>query len=180
MQLNIVSVTPEDMHRTAITSRAKSPVVRMLYEEVFELTKDTAKSLVLEHDEDFDKTRVILSQCSKRAGVDLDIVPDRPKNRILFKLKQGGPGVRRQPSAPTSMQPRDMEEMKKRSNAIQNAALELGRRQMVVSAQEVVDHLKERQFNLDVPRPTTSVSAVMRNMREFQHTDKGQFRYRGF
>lgn len=180
MQLKIVDITPEDMHKTAIMSRAKSPVVRMLYAEVFELTKDTAKSLVLEDDEDFDKTRVILSQCSKRAGVDLDIVPDRPKNRILFKLKQGGTGVRRQPSPPNSLTARDMEEMRKRSNAIQNAALELGRRQMVVSAQEVVDHLKEKEYDLDVPRPTTSVSAVMRNMREFEHTDKGQFRFRGF
>lgn len=180
MQLNIVNITPDDMHKTSIMSRAKSPVMRLLYEEVFGLTKETAKSLILEDDEDFDKTRVILSQCSKRSGIDLDIVPDRPKNRILFKLKAGSQGIRRQPGGASSAVPRDMEEMRKRSNAIQDAALELGRRQMVVSAQEVVDHLKEGGYDLNVPRPTTSVSAVMRRMREFAHTDKGQFRYRGF
>ena len=180
MRLNIVSIDSEDMHRTSIISRTKSPVYRTLYEEIFDLSKDSAKSVVLDYGEDFDKIRVILTQCSKRAGIDLDIVPDRPGNRILFKLKEGGQGARRPMASRPAVPPRDMEEMRQRSNAIQDAAVELGRQQIVVSAHEVVDHLKDKGFELDVPRPTTSVSAVMRNMSEFEHTDKGQFRFRAF
>lgn len=182
MALTIVPIDPEDMFRTQVLSRAKNPVMQALYREIFDLLgreKGSAREIVLEFGDDFDRIRSLLTQCSKRTGIELWVVPDRIKNRILFTLKdtQGG----RKPPPPTaSPTPRDQEEARQRADAIKEAALELARSRPVVSAQEVVDHLRMSGFNLDVRRPTTSVSAVMRNMNEFEHTDMGQFRFRAY
>ena len=182
MPLTIVPIDAEDMFRTQVLSRAKNPTMQALYREIFDLLgreKGAAREIVLDYDEDFDRIRALLAQCSKRTGIELWVVPDRIKNRIMFTLKntQGG----RKPPPPTaSPTPRDQEEARLRADAIKDAALELARQRPVVSAQEVVDHLRMNGVNLEVRRPTTSVSAVMRNMREFEHTDMGQFRYRAY
>lgn len=182
MALTIVPIDPEDMFRTQVLSRAKNPTMQALYREIFDLMgreKGAAREIQLDFGDDFDRVRQLLAQCSKRTGIELWVIPDRIKNRILFTLKntQGG---RKPPAPTTSPTPRDQEEARQRADAIRDAALELARQRPVVSAQEVVDHLRMNGVNLDVRRPTTSVSAVMRNMAEFEHTETGQFSFRAY
>ena len=179
MALNIVAVDAKEMNRARILNRSKSPAMQLIYRSIFELESGDAKSIQVEFGDEFEKIRTMLAACAKRAGIDLWVVPDRPANRIMFTLKDptATRSIERQVSSAAPTPPRDQEEMRQRSNAIREAAIELGLGNPVVSAQEVVDHLRGKGTDLDVPRPTTSVSAVMRNMTEFERTDKGQFRY---
>ena len=59
------------------------------------------------------------------------------------------------PSA--SRTPEDQAALIDRREKIREAALTLGRQRPQISAQEVVDHLRDTGNQLDLPRPTTAV-----------------------
>ena len=181
MPIEIVEVDLAEMHRTALLSRAKSPHVRALYEAMFSLKPGEAKAVIAEPDEDLSQIRNLVTQCAARANIDLQIVVDRIAGRVLFTHKPNKPGSSDAMHGPasTSRTPEDQAALIDRRERIREAALALGQQRPQISAQEVVDHLRDTGKQLDLPRPTTAVSAVMRNMREFDRIGRSRFSYRG-
>ena len=178
MPIEIVAVDLAEMHRTALLSRAKSSHVRALYEAMFSLKPGEAKAVIAEPGEDLAQIRNLVTQCAARANIDLQIVVDRIAGRVLFTHKpdqsKSGDAI---PAA--SRTPEDQAALIDRREKIREAALSLGRQRPQISAQEVVDHLRDTGNQLDLPRPTTAVSAVMRNMSEFDRIGRSRFSYRG-
>ena len=180
MAIEIVEVDLDEMHRTALLSRAKSPQVRALYEAMFSLKPGEAKAVIAEPGEELSQIRGMVTQCAARANLDLQIVVDRVAGRILFTHKpahsmDGADST----VAGGSRSPEQQAAQIVRREKIREAALALGRERPQISAQEVVDYLRDTGDELDLPRPTTAVSAVMRNMNEFEHVDRSRFTYLG-
>ncbi len=180
MPIEIIEVDIDEMHRTALLSRAKSPKVRALYEAMFSLKPGDAKAVIVEPGEELSQIRSMVTQCAARANLDLEIVVDRVAGRILFTHKPADSDD----GSPLSMSlgsrsPEEQATRIDRRDRIRDAALALGREQPQISAQEVVDYLRDQGEELDLPRPTTAVSAVMRHMPEFEHVDRSRFTYRG-
>lgn len=176
MPIEIVAVDPAEMRRTALMNRAKNDNVRAIYTALFDLGPGSGKQIIAEPGDDLGKLRVLLQQCAARTGHELNIVTDRVAGRILFTLKRVDGGTRAPRGTGKSAQ--EIEEALARRDMIRDAALELGSRQPVISAQEVVDSLADNDLS-DVSRPATAVSAVVRNMPEFEHIGQSQFRYIG-
>ena len=181
MPIEIVEVDLAEMHRTALLSRAKSPHVRALYEAMFSLKPGDAKAVIAEPDEDLSQIRNLVTQCATRANLDLQIVVDRIEGRVLFTHKPSQPeaGKDMPGTSSASRTPEDQAALIDRREKIREAALILGRQNPQISAQEVVDHLRDTGNQIDLPRPTTAVSAVMRNMKEFHRVGRSRFSYHG-
>ncbi len=180
MPIEIVEVDLDEMHRTALLSRAKSPQVRAIYEAMFSLKPGGAKAVIAEPGEEISQIRNMITQCATRANVDLQIVVDRVAGRVLFTQKPSQPAADSStPVATASRTPEEQAAQQDRRDRIRQAALELGRQHPQISAQEVVDYLRDTGNQLDLPRPTTAVSAVMRNMPEFDHIDRSRFSFKG-
>ncbi len=180
MPIEIVEVDLDEMRRTALLSRAKSPQVRAIYEAMFSLKPGEAKAVISEPGEEISQIRNMITQCASRANMDLQIVVDRVAGRVLFTLKPSQSSS--DPSSPAMSSTRTPEEQaaqQDRRERIREAALAVGKERPQISAQEVVDYLRNNGNELDLPRPTTAVSAVMRNMPEFEHIDRSRFSYRG-
>ena len=181
MPIEIVEVDLTEMRRTALLSRAKSPSVRALYEAMFSLEPGAAKAVIAEPGEELSQIRNLVTQCATRANVDLQIVVDRVGGRVLFTHKPSQPmDGEAMPSRPSvSRTPEEQAAQIDRREKIREAARALGKERPQISAQEVVDYLRDTGNELDLPRPTTAVSAVMRNMSEFEHIDRSRFSFRG-
>jgi hypothetical protein len=180
MPIEIVEVDLDEMHRTALLSRAKSPQVRAIYEAMFSLKPGEARAVIAEPGEEISQIRNMITQCATRANLDLQVVVDRIAGRVLFTQKPSQPSAEAStPVATASRTPEEQAAQQDRRDRIRQAALELGRQHPQISAQEVVDYLRDTGNQLDLPRPTTAVSAVMRNMPEFEHIDRSRFSYRG-
>ena len=181
MPIEIVEVDLTEMRRTALLSRAKSPHVRALYEAMFSLEQGGARAVIAESGEELSQIRNLVTQCAARAEMNLQIVVDRIGGRVLFTHKPNetadGDAVPPRPSV--SRTPEEQAAQVERREKIRAAALALGRERPQISAQEVVDYLRHSGNELDLPRPTTAVSAVMRNMSEFEHIDRSRFSYHG-
>ena len=182
MPIEIVEVDLADMRRIALVSRAKSPQVRAIYEAMFSLQPGEAKAVVLEPGEELSQVRNLINQCATRANMDLEIVVDRVAGRVLFTHKPGQSDKRPIPAASgisLSRSPEEQAAMLERRDKIREAAAALGRERPQISAQEVVDYLRDQGTVLDMSRPTTAVSAVMRNMQEFERVGQSRFSYMG-
>ncbi len=182
MPIEIVEVDLAEMRRTALLSRAKSPQVRMLYEAMFSLQPGEAKAVIVEPGEDISQLRNLLALCATRANIDLQIVSDRVMDRVLFTLNPNQPDATESlPMRPvTPMRTaEDQAAMIDRRERIRAAALAYGKDHPQISAQEVVDYLRDIGDPLDLPRPTTAVSAVMRKMDEFERVGQSRFSYIG-
>jgi hypothetical protein len=180
MVFEIVEIDPAEMHRTALITRAKSPRIRALYEALFSLQKGEAKAAVVEPGEDLTQIRNMVANCAARANVELQIVVDRVAQRVLFTHKPSRSQQRPlMPSSATSRTPEELVAMEERREKIREAALTLGRERPQISAQEVIDHLRDNGIRFDVPRPATAASAVIRNMSEFERVGQSRFAYRG-
>ena len=180
MPIEIVEVDLDEMRRTALLSRAKSPQVRAIYEAMFSLKPGEAKAVISEPGEEISQIRNMITQCASRADMDLQIVVDRVAGRVLFTLKPSQSAADPTSSAASSTRtPEEQAAQQDRRERIREAALAVGKERPQVSAQEVVDYLSNSGNELDLPRPTTAVSAVMRNMPEFEHIDRSRFSYRG-
>ena len=180
MPIEIVEVDLAEMQRTALLNRAKSPQVRAIYEAMFSLQPGEAKAVIADPGEELSQIRNLITQCASRANLDLQIVVDRVAGRVLFTQKPVQPGQENTPvpSSP-SRSPEEQAAAEYRRDRIRVAALELGRQRPQISAQEVVDLLRDRGEAIAMSRPTTAVSAVMRNMPEFERVDRGRFTYLG-
>ncbi len=181
MPIEIVEVDLTEMRRTALLSRAKSPNVRALYEAMFSLEPGGAKAVIAEPGEELSQIRNLVTQCAARADMNLQIVVDRIGGRVLFTHKphDSNDGETTPPRPSVSRTPEEQAAQVERREKIRAAALALGRERPQISAQEVVDYLRHSGNELDLPRPTTAVSAVMRNMSEFEHINRSRFSYRG-
>ncbi len=181
MPIEIVEVDLAEMHRTALLSRAKSPHVRALYEAMFSLKPGEAMAVIADPGEDLSQMRNLVTQCATRANLDLQIVVDRISGRILFTHKPNKPSPTDAFPGPSSTgrSPEDQAALVERRMKIREAALALGAERPQISAQEVVDYLRDTGEGLDLPRPTTAVSAVMRNMAEFDRIGRSRFAFRG-
>lgn len=180
MPIEIVEVDLDEMRRTALLSRAKSPQVRAIYEAMFSLKPGEAKAAIAEPGEEISQIRNMITQCASRANMDLQIVVDRVGGRVLFTLKPSQSSADPSSSVATSTRtPEEQAAQQDRRERIREAALAVGKERPQISAQEVVDYLRDTGNQLDLPRPTTAVSAVMRNMPEFEHIDRSRFSYRG-
>ncbi len=180
MPIEIVEVDLDEMRRTALLSRAKSPQVRALYEAMFSLKPGEAKAVIAEPGEEISHIRNMITQCATRANMDLQIVVDRVAGRVMFTLKPSQASSDSASSIVTSSRtPEEQAAQQDRRDKIREAAMAVGREHPQISAQQVVDYLRDTGNQLDLPRPTTAVSAVMRNMPEFEHIDRSRFSYRG-
>lgn len=181
MPIEIVEVDLAELRRTALLSRAKSPQVRALYEAMFSLQPGDAKAVIAEAGEDLSQIRNLVTQCAARASMDLQIVVDRVAGRVLFTHKPSHEVDDDAPMSRSSVSrtPEDQAAQMDRRDKIREAALTIGKERPQISAQEVVDYLRDNGNPLDLPRPTTAVSAVMRNMPEFEHVDRSRFTYHG-
>ena len=180
MPIEIVEVDLDEMRRTALLSRAKSPQVRAIYEAMFSLQPGEAKAVIAEQGEEISQIRNMITQCATRANMDLQIVVDRVASRVLFTLKPSQSSADASSSTATSTRtPEEQAAQQDRRDKIREAALAVGKERPQISAQEVVDYLRDTGNELDLPRPTTAVSAVMRNMPEFEHIDRSRFSYQG-
>lgn len=180
MPIEIVEVDLDEMRRTALLTRAKSPHVRAIYQAMFSLKPGEAKAVIAEPGEEISQIRNMITQCATRANMGLQIVVDRVAGRVLFTLKPSRSSADSpSPAATSTRTPEEQAAQQDRRDRIREAALAVGREHPQISAQEVVDYLRETGIELDLPRPTTAVSAVMRNMPEFEHVDRSRFSYRG-
>ena len=180
MPIEIVEVDPDEMRRTALLSRAKSPQVRAIYEAMFSLRPGEAKAAVAEPGEEISQIRNMITQCATRANMDLQVVVDRVGGRVLFTLKPSNASADPSSSVvPSTRTPEEQAAQQDRRERIREAALAVGKERPQISAQEVVDYMRDSGNELDLPRPTTAVSAVMRNMPEFEHIDRSRFSFRG-
>ena len=179
MPIEIVEVDLDEMRRTALLTRAKSPQVRAIYQAMFSLRPGEAKAVVAEPGEEISQIRNMITQCANRANMDLQIVVDRVGGRVLFTLKPGNSSADPSSLSPSSRTPEEQAAQQDRRERIREAALAVGKERPQVSAQEVVDYMRDTGDELDLPRPTTAVSAVMRNMPEFEHIDRSRFSFRG-
>ncbi len=180
MPIEIVEVDLAEMHRTALLNRAKSPQVRAMYEAMFSLQSGEAKAVVADPGEDLSQIRNLVAQCATRANLDLQVVLDRVGGRVLFTQKPTQAGQKETPvPAKSSRSPEELAALVQRRERIRKAALDLGRERPQISAQEVVDFMRDSGDAIDTARPTTAVSAVMRNMPEFEHVDRSRFTYLG-
>ncbi len=181
MPIEIVEVDLDEMRRTALLSRAKSPQVRAIYQAMFSLKPGEARAVIAEPGEEISQIRNMITQCATRADMDLQIVVDRLAGRVLFTLKpnQSSTDSSSSPVSTTTRTPEEQAAQQDRRDRIREAALALGMEHPQISAQEVVDYMRDSGHELDLPRPTTAVSAVMRNMPEFEHVDRSRFSYRG-
>ena len=181
MAIEITEVDLAEMHRTALLNRAKSPNVRALYEAMFSLKPGEAKAVIAESGGDLSQIRNLVTQCATRANMELQIVVDRIAGRVLFTNKPNQPHSTDTVKGPLSATrtPEDQAALVERRMKIREAALELGMQRPQISAQEVVDHLRDMGNELELPRPTTAVSAVVRNMSEFDRIGQSRFSYRG-
>lgn len=180
MPIEIVEVDLAEMQRTALINRAKSPQVRALYEAMFSLQPGEAKAAIADPGEELSQIRNLVAQCASRANLNLQIIVDRVAGRVLFTQKPGQSN--RKQSSATAQPARSAEEQAaliQRRERIREAALELGQDRPQISAQEVVDFMRDSDDAIDMARPTTAVSAVMRNMPEFERVDRSRFSYRG-
>lgn len=180
MPIEIVEVDLAEMHRTALLNRAKSPQVRAIYEAMFSLQAGEAMAVIPEPDEELSQIRNLVTQCAARANLDMQVVVDRVAGRVLFTQKPPQAGQKETPVQAKSA--RSLEEqaaLAQRRERIREAALALGRERPQISAQEVVDFLRDSGDAINTARPTTAASAVMRNMPEFEHVDRSRFTYRG-
>lgn len=181
MPIEIVEVDLAEMNRTALINRAKSPHVRAIYEAMFSLQPGEAKAVIADPGEELSQIRNLVNQCATRAGLDLQIVLDRVAGRVLFTHKPTKAGQRGTPVPEKSVRsPEEQTALVERREKIREAALKLGRERPQISAQEVVDFLRDNGETIKTARPTTAVSAVMRNMPEFERVDRSRFTYRGF
>ena len=180
MSIEIVEVDIEEVRRTSLLTRAKSPKVRAIYEAMFSLKPGEAKAVIVESGEDISQIRNMITQCAVRASMDLQIVVDRIGGRVLFTEKPEDASDDSSKSfVSSSRSPEEQAAQIDRRDRIRKAAIALGKERPQISAQEVVDHLRDNGEQLDLPRPTTAVSAVMRNMAEFEHIDRSRFTYLG-
>ncbi len=180
MPIEIVEVDLADMRRTALLNRAKSPQVRAIYEAMFSLQSGEAKAVIADPGEELSQIRNLVTQCASRANLDLQIVVDRVAGRVLFTQKPAQAGQDEMPvPAKSSRSPEDQAALVARRERIREAAIALGQGRPQISAQEVVDFLRDSGDPINLPRPTTAVSAVMRNMPEFEHVDRSRFTYQG-
>ena len=180
MAIEIVEVDPDEMRRTALLGRAKSPRVRALYEAMFSLKPGDAKAVIAETGEELSQIRNMVTQCAARANLELQIVVDRVAGRVLFTHKLSELTSDPPTASPANARtPEEQAAQADRRERIRRAAIELGRERPQISAQEVIDYMRDMGEYLDLPRPTTAASAVMRNMPEFEHVDRSRFSYRG-
>ena len=184
MPIEIVEVDLNEMRRTALITRAKSPVVRRVYQAMFALKPGQALAAIAEPGEELSQIRNMIAQCATRANFDLQIVVDRVGGRVLFTPKPGqssgaSPSSGSSSTPSTTRTPEEQAAQIDRRERIREAALALGRERPMISAQEVVDYLRDSGNELDLPRPTTAVGAVIRNMPEFEHVDRSRFSYTG-
>ena len=182
MPIEVVEVDPAEMRRTSLLNRAKSPVVRAIYEEMFALQPGQAKAAVAEAGEDLSQIRNMIALCASRAQMDLQIVIDRVGGRVLFTPnpnQSGGVTPTAPPRIPLSRTPEEQAAMHDRRERIREAALAIGAERPQISAQEVVDYLRDNGDPLEVARPTTAVSAVMRNMVQFERVGQSRFSFKG-
>ena len=180
MPIEIVEVDLAEMHRTALLNRAKSPQMRAIYEAMFSLQPGEAKAVIADPGEELSQLRNSVTQCAARANLNLQIVVDRVAGRVLFTPKPTQGGKEASPVSPKPARtPEEQAALVERRERIREAALALGRERPQISAQEVVDFLRDGGNAIDTARPTTAVSAVMRNMPEFEHVDRSRFSYRG-
>ena len=181
MSIEIFDVDPEDMRRSALLNRAKSAEVRAIYEAIFSLTPGGAKAAVVEPGDDISKIQNTIKLCADRAEINLQIVVDRIGERVLFTHDPTADAMPRKPAstvaAPRSRE--DSEAMAERVEQIKDAAVALGRQNGIVTAQETLGKLQANGIVLKVARPSTSVSAVLRNMSEFRHVGTSRFEYLG-
>ena len=180
MPIEIVEVDLAEMQRTALINRAKSPQVRAVYEAMFSLQPGEAKAVIAEAGEELSQIRNLVTQCATRANLDLQIVVDRVAGRVLFTQKPTQAGQKQTPApAKSTPSPEEQAALVQRRERIREVALALGRERPQISAQEVVDFLRDSGDAIKMARPTTAVSAVMRNMPEFERIDRSRFTYRG-
>ncbi len=180
MPIEIVEVDIEEVRRTSLLTRAKSPKVRAIYEAMFSLKPGEAKAVIADSGEEISQLRNMITQCAMRASMNLQIVVDRIGGRVLFTEKpDNSSGDSSTTMVSSSRTPEEQAAQIDRRDRIRKAAIELGNERPQISAQEVVDHLRDIGEGLDLPRPTTAVSAVMRNMPEFEHVDRSRFTYLG-
>ena len=180
MPIEIVEVDLAEMQRTALLNRAKSPQVRAIYDAMFSLQTGEAMAVIAEDGEELSQIRNLITQCAARANMDLQIVVDRVAGRVLFTQKPTQDDREETPVPATSARsPEEQAALVDRRERIREAALTLGREHPQISAQEVVDFLRDGGDAINLSRPTTAVSAVMRNMPEFEHVDRGRFIHRG-
>ena len=180
MPIEIVEVDLAEMQRTALINRAKSPQVRAIYEAMFSLQPGEAKAVIAEPGEELSQIRNLVTQCASRANLDLQVVVDRVAGRVLFTQKPSQSGQEKSlVPAKSARSPEEQAALIQRRERIREAALTLGKERPQISAQEVVDYLRDSGDAIDMARPTTAVSAVMRNMPEFEHIDRSRFTYRG-
>lgn len=180
MPIEIVEVDLAEMQRTALINRAKSPQVRAIYDAMFSLQPGEAKAVIADPGEELSQIRNLVTQCASRANLDLQIIVDRVAGRVLFTQKPNQSGQGKSPvPAKSARSPEEQAALIQRRERIREAALTLGQERPQISAQEVVDYLRDSGDAIDMARPTTAVSAVMRNMPEFEHIDRSRFTYRG-
>ena len=178
MSFEIVEVDLDEMRRASLMNRAKNDSVRAMYQALFNLKRGAAKAIIAEPGEDLGKIRTALQHCANRTGLDVRIVLDRMAGRVLFTLGEGQSETSNS-SVKSTRTAEDVAEAASRRDSIRDAALDLGSTKSLVSAQEVVDHLTQRGLVGNLARPATAVSAVMRNMAEFERIGQSQFRYVG-
>ena len=184
MPIELVEVDLAEMQRTALLNRAKSPAVRALYEAMFSMESGQAKAAVAEAGEDLSQIRNLVAQCATRAQIDMQIVIDRVGGRVLFtpnpqQSAAGGTSSAPVPRVSVSRTPEEQAAMVDRRDTIRQAALALGAERPQISAQEVVDYMRDSGEVLDLARPTTAVSAVMRNMTQFERVGQSRFSFIG-
>lgn len=178
MSIEIVEVDPNEMKRASLMNRAKNDNVRAMYQALFELKPGQAKAIVAEPGDDLGRIRTALQHCAARSGHGLRIVLDRMAGRVLFTLAEADSRPSRSVST-SSRTHQDAAEAARRRQLIRDAALDLIGKNPVLNAQDVVDVLMARGAVGGMARPGTAVSAVMRNMPEFERIGKSQFRFVG-
>ena len=179
MTIEIVKIDPQEMHRTSLLVRAKSPQVRLIYEAMFSMKPGEAKAVILESGEELAQIRNTIANCAARANLDLQIVVDRTAGRVLFTHKlDASVDTPSMMSSNSSRTPDEQAAMIERREKIREAALKLGRENPQISAQEVIDYMRDNGIVFEVPRPTTAASAVMRNMEEFERVGQSRFSLR--
>ncbi len=180
MSFEIVEVDSNEMRRASLINRAKNDNVRAIYQALFDIQTGKAMAIIADPGEDLGKIRTTLQHCANRSGRDLHIVLDRMASRVLFTLAEVKPeSPDSSPKIKSTRSAQDATEATARRDAIRDAALELGNTRPTVSAQEVVDLLVARGMVMNMTRPATAVSAVMRNMVEFERIGQSQFRHVG-
>ena len=164
MAIRIIDVEYSKLRRVGRAGRARSKDTLELIAAIESLTAGKAKALVVDRGESAAKLRAKLSNAARLAGVKLRIVIE--ENKVMFGLRRGGSAGAKAGAAA-------------RKQAVRQKAVQLGKGRKSITADDVLKALASDGFDLKMSRPATMVGAVLRNMAEFEHTDKNTFRFKG-